>query len=91
VKVEQIKAGNNAIAGKKAIAGEMFRLRLNQFGLSIGWMATCQKVERPVKLVDVAQSFPFSKWRREHLFQAKDGGTEMTDQVYCETSASSHK
>lgn len=46
------------------------------------WRVRVAELERPTRLVDVAERSPFAEWRHEHLFRAAgEGRTVMTDRV----------
>jgi ligand-binding SRPBCC domain-containing protein len=46
------------------------------------WRVRVAELERPTRLVDVAERSPFAEWRHEHLFRTLDEGrTVMTDRV----------
>ncbi len=70
------------IRGKRrAKAGDRFFLEVSQFLLPLRWHGQWEVAERPHRLVDVSATFPFTRWRHEHRFDPRPGGTCMTDQV----------
>jgi ligand-binding SRPBCC domain-containing protein len=57
-----------------------YRLRL--YGVPINWRTRIEKVEPPLKFVDVQEKGPFALWRHTHTFRDLGGkSTEMTDRV----------
>lgn len=50
--------------------------------LAMTWTVLIESVERPRRIVDVAERSPFAAWRHEHIFQSLGRGrTLMTDRV----------
>lgn len=48
----------------------------------MSWRVRIETVERPARIVDVAERSPFAAWRHEHLFQSLGPGrTLMTDRL----------
>ena len=64
-----------------ACAGEEFRLKVRQFGVSLEWVGIWEEAVPHKRLVDGARKSPFRHWRHQHLFHPKGEGCVMTDRV----------
>jgi ligand-binding SRPBCC domain-containing protein len=62
-------------------AGTRLRYRLRVHGLPLYWTTEIRKWEPPFRFVDVQLSGPYSLWHHTHQFEARNGGTCMTDIV----------
>jgi ligand-binding SRPBCC domain-containing protein len=51
------------------------------FGVPFRMTSKITEYERPSRFVDEQTRGPFARWRHEHRFEARDGGTLMTDIV----------
>ncbi len=56
-----------------------YRLRLR--GIGFRWRTKITAWQPPERFVDEQVRGPYRLWRHEHLFEARDGGTLMTDRV----------
>lgn len=64
--------------------GSRVRMRMRRlpWPLAMTWTVRIESVERPRRIVDVAERSPFASWRHEHIFQGLGHGrTLMTDRV----------
>ena len=59
--------------------GDEVTFEARHFGVRWRLTACITDLESPVRFVDEMQSGPFSSWRHQHVFTARDGGTRMTD------------
>jgi ligand-binding SRPBCC domain-containing protein len=62
-------------------AGTRLRYRLRVHGLPLSWTTEIRRWEPPFRFVDVQLNGPYSLWHHTHLFEARNGGTQMTDIV----------
>ena len=51
------------------------------YGISFLWEAEVIEYNKNVNFVDFLRHGPFALWRHYHLFEAREGGTLMTDRV----------
>jgi ligand-binding SRPBCC domain-containing protein len=56
-----------------------YKLRLK--GLPLRWQSEISVWDPPHCFVDEQRKGPYKKWRHEHRFQEKDGGTLVLDEV----------
>jgi ligand-binding SRPBCC domain-containing protein len=56
-----------------------YRLRLH--GIPIAWQSEIAVWEPPARFVDVQRRGPYRRWRHEHAFVERDGGTLVRDRV----------
>lgn len=66
------------------VAGSIVTMRIRQrpAPFAMSWRVRIEAVERPARIVDVAERSPFAAWRHEHIFEAIDDvRTRMTDRV----------
>lgn len=61
--------------------GTRIRYRLGLHGIPLGWTTAIRQWRPPLRFVDVQLSGPYRLWHHTHRFEAKDGGTLMTDIV----------
>jgi len=61
--------------------GEVLHLQTRRFYISMVWEMEIALIEKPYKIVNIATKSPFHYWRHSHIFQEKDYGIEMIDQV----------
>jgi ligand-binding SRPBCC domain-containing protein len=63
-------------------SGSRVVVSLQLFGiLRQDWTVVIAEVVQGVRLVDVAESGPFSSWRHEHRIEVAPGGTRLTDRI----------
>ena len=62
-------------------AGTRLRYRLRVHGLPLRWTTEIRRWEPPFRFVDVQLSGPYRLWHHTHRFEARNGGTQMTDIV----------
>jgi ligand-binding SRPBCC domain-containing protein len=62
-------------------AGARIRYRLRLHGIPISWESEITAWEPPHRFVDEQRSGPYRKWKHEHRFVERDGGTDVTDHV----------
>jgi ligand-binding SRPBCC domain-containing protein len=62
-------------------AGVRIRYRISLHGLPLGWTTEIRRWEPPHRFVDVQLRGPYRLWHHTHRFEARDGGTEITDTV----------
>ena len=90
--VAQLDAHLESLAGsrERAIAGvttgsiglgEEVTWRAVHFGIPSRMTSSITELERPTRFVDEQVRGPFRWFRHEHLFEAKEAGTLMTDRV----------
>ena len=51
-------------------------------GIPVRWQSKITAWDPPHRFVDEQCRGPYRRWVHEHLFQSKDGGTEVTDRVH---------
>ncbi|MBY0231784.1 MAG: SRPBCC family protein [Gemmataceae bacterium] len=61
--------------------GTLLEYRISWRWLPLRWKTEIAAWEPPVRFVDRMLSGPYRQWVHEHGFEAKDGGTLMTDRV----------
>jgi ligand-binding SRPBCC domain-containing protein len=77
-------SGERAVGGVTAGSiglGEQVTWRAVHFGIPFRMTSKVTELDRPKRFVDEQVSGPFRRFRHEHLFQATDTGTLMTDRV----------
>lgn len=62
-------------------AGLLIDYRLRVHGLPLRWQSEISVWEPPFRFVDEQRKGPYRQWHHEHRFEAKDGGTLVTDRV----------
>lgn len=78
------KSGERAIAGVTSGQiglAESVTWRARHFGIPFTMTSKVTEWERPRRFVDEQLRGPFRSFRHEHLFDAVEGSTTMTDQV----------
>ncbi len=61
--------------------GVRIRYRIGLHGLPVGWTTEIRRWDPPRRFIDVQVSGPYRLWHHTHSFEARDGGTRMTDIV----------
>ena len=61
--------------------GTRIQYRLSWHGIPMRWTTGFTRWNPPHDFEDVQLSGPYKLWRHNHLFQALNGGTQMTDIV----------
>ena len=61
--------------------GARLRYRLSLHGAPMSWTTEIRRWDPPFRFVDVQLSGPYRLWHHTHRFEARDGGTRMTDVV----------
>jgi ligand-binding SRPBCC domain-containing protein len=51
-------------------------------GIPVTWVTEITHVREPYYFVDELRSGPYKFWHHEHIFEEKDNGVLMTDQVH---------
>ena len=62
-------------------AGVHIQYRLAWHGIPLRWTTEITRWNPPHDFEDIQLSGPYKLWRHTHGFQARDGGTHMTDAV----------
>jgi ligand-binding SRPBCC domain-containing protein len=62
-------------------AGARIRYRLRLRGIPISWESEITAWEPPHRFIDEQRRGPYRMWRHEHLFAARDGGTDVVDHL----------
>jgi ligand-binding SRPBCC domain-containing protein len=62
-------------------AGTKLRYRLGWHGVPVSWTTEIRRWDPPFQFVDVQLTGPYSLWHHTHRFEARNGGTRMTDVV----------
>jgi ligand-binding SRPBCC domain-containing protein len=62
-------------------AGRVIDHRLRVHGVPITWQSEITVWEPPCRFVDEQRRGPYRRWRHEHTFEDKDGGTLMRDRI----------
>ncbi len=66
------------------VTGSVIEMKMRQAPspIAMTWRVLIETVERPARVVDVAQRSPFASWRHEHLFRPLGPErTVMTDRL----------
>lgn len=61
--------------------GDVVHFRARHFGLPFRLSAQVVELDRPHRFADEQVRGPFAALRHEHVFEARDGGTTMTDRL----------
>lgn len=61
--------------------GTLIDYRLRLHGFPIRWRSEITVWEPPLRFVDEQRRGPYTLWVHEHQFQARDGGTQVSDLV----------
>jgi ligand-binding SRPBCC domain-containing protein len=62
-------------------AGTKLRYRLGWHGVPVSWTTEIRRWDPPFRFVDVQLTGPYRLWHHIHRFEARNGGTRMTDVV----------
>jgi ligand-binding SRPBCC domain-containing protein len=62
-------------------AGTKLRYRLGWHGVPVNWTTEIRRWDPPFRFVDVQLTGPYGLWHHTHRFEARSGGTRMTDVV----------
>jgi ligand-binding SRPBCC domain-containing protein len=62
-------------------AGALIDYRLRVHGFPIRWRSEITAWEPPLRFVDEQRRGPYELWVHEHRFEARDGGTHVSDHV----------
>jgi ligand-binding SRPBCC domain-containing protein len=76
------RSKERAVAGVTAgemSLGQSVTWRATHFGIPFRMTSVISEYERPHRFVDEQFRGAFKRWWHEHLFAARDEGTEMTD------------
>jgi ligand-binding SRPBCC domain-containing protein len=65
-------------------AGTLLEYRLKLKGIPIRWLTEIMEWDPPRRFVDRQLKGPYRKWIHTHMFEVKDGGTMVKDQVLYE-------
>jgi len=68
-------------AGERIHKGSEIRYTLRVRGLPVFWTTEIRSWDPPFRFTDVQRKGPYRLWHHTHRFEAKDGGTRMTDVV----------
>jgi ligand-binding SRPBCC domain-containing protein len=61
--------------------GALIQYRLRLHGLPVDWLTRIEEWQSGLRSVDAQLSGPYRLWHHTHSFEARDGGTLMTDTV----------
>ena len=61
--------------------GTLFEYRLRLWGVAFGWHSRISLWDPPHRFADEQLRGPYDTWFHEHVFEAEQGGTRMTDRV----------
>jgi ligand-binding SRPBCC domain-containing protein len=61
--------------------GTIISYSLRVHGIPLRWTSEIVEWEPPHRFVDVQLSGPYKLWRHEHRFEARDGGTLISDTI----------
>lgn len=61
--------------------GQLIDYRLRLRGIPIHWQSEIKDWSPPYEFVDEMRRGPYRLWRHRHRFTARDGGTEVIDEV----------
>jgi len=61
--------------------GTVIRYRLSWHGLPVRWTTMIRRWDPPSRFIDVQLHGPYRLWHHTHRFNARNGGTQMTDIV----------
>ena len=61
--------------------GTQIRYRLSLHGVPVSWTTEIRRWDPPRRFIDVQFSGPYQLWHHTHRFEARDGGTRMSDVV----------
>src|SRR5579864_128518 len=61
--------------------GTLINYNLRVHGIPLRWTSEIVEWEPPHRFVDLQLRGPYKLWRHEHRFEARDGGTLITDTI----------
>jgi len=61
--------------------GTLINYSLRVHGIPLRWTSEIVEWEPPHRFVDLQLRGPYKLWRHEHRFEARDGGTLITDTI----------
>lgn len=61
--------------------GTLIHYSLRLHGIPLRWTSEIVEWEPPYRFVDLQLRGPYKLWRHEHCFEARTGGTHITDTV----------
>src|ERR1700739_2418648 len=61
--------------------GTLIHYRLRVHGIPLRWTSEIVEWEPPHRFVDLQLRGPYKLWRHEHRFEARDGGTLISDTI----------
>jgi len=61
--------------------GEKVYLKTRRFFIPLMWELEIIEIEKPYKIIHMANRSPFRHWRHSHIFQEKDYGIELIDKI----------
>lgn len=70
-----------AVAPQPVQKGTIISYSLRVHGIPLRWTSEIVEWEPPHRFVDLQLSGPYKLWRHEHRFEARDGGTLISDKV----------
>jgi ligand-binding SRPBCC domain-containing protein len=62
--------------------GTVIQYSLRLHGIPLRWMSEIVEWEPPHRFVDLQLRGPYKLWRHEHRFEARDGGTLISDTIH---------
>jgi len=62
--------------------GTVIHYSLRLHGIPLRWMSEIVEWEPPHRFVDLQLRGPYKLWRHEHRFEARDGGTLISDTIH---------
>lgn len=63
-------------------AGTLIHYKLSWYGIPLGWTSRIEEWCPPRQFVDVQLKGPYRRWHHTHTFEARDGGTLISDTVH---------
>ena len=70
-----------AVKPKPVQQGTLIKYSLRVHGIPLHWTSEIVEWEPPHRFVDLQLRGPYRLWRHEHRFEARDGGTLISDTV----------
>jgi hypothetical protein len=70
-----------SVSPEPIVAGTLIEYRLRMRGVPLRWTTKITEWNPPHSFVDIQLSGPYAQWIHTHRFEARDGGTRMTDHV----------